>query len=343
MQSEPVYPLLCKPVLKKKIWGGRKLEEHYGLDIPYGEKMGEAWLVSDLPEGSSVVTNGPMAGKTLSEVTQEWGEAMIGSAWVGKPTQGRFPLLVKILDAQDNLSVQVHPSEKDCRDHFPEHFSKDETWIVVHADPGALLLNGFKPGTTHELFEELCEKGTVLECVRSVEASPGQVMRIAPGTVHALCSGVMVLEIQEPSDSTFRIYDYDRLGEDGLPRSLHVDAARTVLDFEHSSPAEINVHRKPVSWGRYEVLVDCSAYRIERAQFEKPHSWNVYPSSAQVFIVLGGDLLLKAAGHELELKRGDAVVLPATLGEVEVIPLSAHTLCVAAGAGNVSILEPENR
>jgi mannose-6-phosphate isomerase len=338
-QSADFYPLLCQPVLKSKLWGGRRLESLYGIPLPAGQNIGEAWMAADLPEGSSTIANGPWAGKTLSMVTKQWGEGLVGSAWRGRSTGGRFPLLVKFLDAQDNLSVQVHPDEKACRTDFPRDFSKDESWIVVDSEPGGYILFGYKKEFGLSDFDRFIASGRIEDCVLSHSVRPGDFFRVAPGMVHALCKGVAILEIQEPSDSTFRIYDYGRLGDDGKPRELHLEAARKVMRFGDDQPDQPVrvVHETP--WGSLEILVDLPAYRIERARL-KPSSamnWEVDRASAQTLVLLSGRTEMKAAGETLALKPGDCVILPAHLGEVRLLSFGEEATLVLAGAGGVAM------
>jgi len=336
-----VYPILCEPLFKPKIWGGRKLEVLFGMDLPAGEKIGEAWVAADLAEGSTRVANGPLTGASLGDAARLWGEAMIGPAWRGRPTGARFPLLVKFLDAQDDLSIQVHPDEAACRSDFPDDFSKDESWIVLDATPGGAILHGFVAGVTLDDFDRLLAEGRVVECMRRIEVRPGDVFRVAPGTVHALCRGVAILEIQEPSDSTFRIYDYGRLGDDGEPRPLHLDAARKVMRFESAgSGPRIRPAAATTSWGWRETLVDVAAYRIECVTFERPTSWRVDPRSAQTLIVLEGEVSLAAGGDALRVRNGGCVALPAAVGtvRVDVGPGGAPARAVLAGAGGVEMI-----
>jgi mannose-6-phosphate isomerase len=338
MTSPPLVPILCRPVLKPKIWGGRKLESLFGIPIAPGENIGEAWMVADLAEGASTIAGGPYDGRSLSDVTREWGEAMIGSAWRDAPTGGRFPLLVKFLDAQDDLSVQVHPDHAACRTFFPGGHSKDESWIVVDAEPGGTILHGFVPGTTLENYDILLDEDRVVECLRRVEVAPGDVYRVAPGTVHALCRGVAILEIQEPSDTTFRIYDYGRL-ENGRPRALHLEESRKVLRFANDAPPRIEPVVRETAWGTHELLVDVPAYRIERARIRESVDWTIDPRSAQVAIVLEGTASLRAAGETLALRSGDAAILPAQIGAATLEPDNdAPVLAVFAGAGGVAML-----
>ena len=280
----------------------------------------------------------PRAGQTLTQVAQEWGEDLIGAAWRGKPTGGRFPLLVKFLDAQENLSVQVHPDEIACRAFFPKDFSKDESWVVLSADPGGRILYGLETGTTRNSFEQAIRSNSVIDCLQSIEVRPGEVYRVAPGTVHALCSGVLVLEIQEPSDSTFRIYDYNRPGDDGKPRLLHLEAARRVIRFEDEPPSQAVPVVSTHPWGQHELLVDCPAYRIERVEAARPVYWEVNPASAQVLVVTDGKALIVTADTSLSLKKGDCAILPARVGQVEFRPDAAPARCVISGAGGIGMV-----
>ncbi len=335
-ESNSVYPLLCKPVLKEKIWGGRKLEALFGMPLPRDKKTGEAWLVADLKEGTSLIANGPLVGQTLSQVTKQWGEKLIGTAWKNAPTGGRFPLLIKYLDAQDDLSIQVHPDTESCQKYFPNDFSKDESWIILHSDKDGKILHGFRPGTTLQDFDRLLEKGKIIDCLREIKVNPGDVFRVAPGTVHALCRGVCILEIQEPSDTTFRIFDYNRLGDDGKPRALHIEQSRKVMRFGDDTPPRIELQKSKTDWGEHELLVDVPAYRIERLTVNKSCSWKINPASVQVLIVLYGNIFIHTATGKLALKEGDCVILPATLGDVEMV--RSHGVVVLAGAGHVPMV-----
>lgn len=336
LETKP-YPVICKPVLKSKIWGGRRLARLFNLELPEDEKIGEAWMVADLPEGSSTIQNGPCAGQSLSLVTSTWGEEFTGAAWRGKPTRGRFPLLVKFLDAMDDLSVQVHPDQEACREHFPDDFSKDESWIVLDTTGDGSILYGFRPEATIEEFDRRLEDSSVEECLNRVDVSKGDFFRVAPGTVHALCKGVVILEIQEPSDSTFRIYDYGRLGQDGKPRPLHVEAARKVMRFDPPAP-NMPVNSGVASWGTWEVLADAPAYRIERANLTGSMTHGVDPRSAQVVVVLDGEVSLKTEDHDLHLAAGSTCILPASQGEVKWEPESSEVSLVLATAGSIPIL-----
>lgn len=324
-----LYPLLCEPVLKERIWGGRALGVRFGKATPDGVTIGESWEVADLPEGTSRIANGPLAGRTLTELQAEQGVALAGSAWPA----GRFPLLVKLLDAAQDLSVQVHPSAADCARWFPGHHSKDETWVVVDTAPGARVIHGVRPGTRSHQFERHAREGTILRCLREQPVVAGMALRIAPGVVHALGAGVMVLEIQQPSDSTFRLHDY------GRGRQLHLDEALRVTRLDLSVEPLLHIRSTGHAWGRHDLVVDVPAYRIERLHAADPLAWQVSPRTAQAVTCLAGGGALRGARVGVELTAGATCLLPAGLGEVWFAP-AAPSVMVLAGASGEPLCEP---
>ena len=333
------YPLLCEPLMKDKIWGGRKLQAHFDYLLPHGIKIGEAWITADLPEGSSKINNGPYAGRSLTDVTRIMGEQLIGTAWKGHYTSGRFPLLIKLLDAADDLSVQVHPDYEACQQYFPKDHSKDESWIIIQSDPEGSILQGFKPGTTYEQYELSLKNGTILDCLQRYQVQPGDVYRIPPGTVHALCKGVLLLEVQEPSDSTFRIYDYNRLGNNGKPRMLHLDESRKAIKFNNINSGPVKTNVTNTSWGRHELLVNTSSHRIERLSLIDAHNWTVDPRSVQVFFAMEGQYILHAKGESFSIHDGDAVILPADIGEITLKPREENNSIILIGAKDIPLVQ----
>ncbi|NUQ00747.1 MAG: class I mannose-6-phosphate isomerase [Armatimonadetes bacterium] len=322
---DQLYPLLCVPHCQPRIWGGRRLAELYGKALPPDEPIGETWEVADLPEGHSTIGNGRWQGAALGEVVAAWGGALIGSAWPA----GRFPLLVKLLDAQDDLSVQVHPSDDDCARLFPTHHGKDESWVILHSEAGSIL-HGAVEGQDWERFAAALAADRALDCLRRVEVAPGDVFRVAPGTIHALGRGVVVLEIQQPSDSTFRLYDY------GRGRQLHLEESRQVICWDSSPEPRALPRPLPATWGGRELLVDVPAYRLERLRLEREATWSIDPRSVQCLTVLSGRGRL--AGADLTLSPGRTILVPAQLGRVTITPDEPLTV-VLAGAGGVPLAE----
>ena len=323
-----LYPLLCRPIYMERVWGGRRLARLYDKPLPDNVPIGESWEVADLPEGASRVANGPLEGLTLTDVTARLGVDLVGTAWPA----GAFPLLVKLLDANDDLSVQVHPSADDCDKWFPGCHSKDESWVVVDAEPGAVVQFGFKPGVTREQFERSLDDDSIAGLLAPLAVRPGDVLRVAPGMVHALGRGVAVLEVQEPSDTTFRIHDY------GRGRQVHIDEARRVVQVVSPEEPLVAPSGFETDWGVWELLVDVPAYRLERIAAESDFGWNIDERTVQVMTVLEGAGLLNWEGGRLRLDPGDTVLLPARLGRVELEPLGA-LVAVVAGAGGVRLVD----
>lgn len=328
-----VYPLRCRPLLMPKVWGGRRLGELLGKPLPDDVFVGESWEVADLPEGSSTIANGPLAEAPLGEAVRRWGADCVG---VGS-TAERFPLLVKFLDANDDLSVQVHPSDEDCARWFPGHRGKDEVWIVIHVDPGGRLVHGFLPGCTESEFDRRLANHTLPFCLRVVCPSPGDVIRVAPGTIHALLAGVVVLEVQQPSDTTFRVYDY---GRDTAARPLHGVESRLVLRFANPGPAVLEPRVTPTLWGSHELLLDTPIYRVERLQADQPVEWAVDPRTPQVLVCLAGGGMVCSGKHEVPLGLGDTMVLPAAIGPVAFLPEGPSIVVLAGGGGVPLYAEP---
>ncbi len=327
--SEP-YVVKMRPYLRKKVWGGRKLFEVFGKELPDDSPYGEAWEVSDLAEGQSFAVNGPLAGRSLVDLVDHWGPALTGG--VGEA----FPLLVKVLDAQDDLSVQVHPGEDDIERLGLDADSKDECWLILDVDDGGCILHGFEKATTPGDFRMAVEENRAADVLRRVDVAPGDVIRVSPGTIHAICKGVALLEIQQPSDTTYRVYDYNRPGMDGQPRELHLEEAMRVSNFDAHPPAVLEA-RPSEADPSVSVLVDVPAYRIERATSFRKLEWTVDERTPQVVFAAGGSLQLRGAGETIELAVGETAVIPAGLGEVSVDGRDGAEV-VVAGLGGDALL-----
>lgn len=308
------YIFKTRPHLVAKVWGGRRLAEIFGKDLPRDNPYGESWEVADLDEGQSAVATGPLAGSTLGAVARDWRRALVGHL---APREDRFPLLVKLLDAQRDLSVQVHPGREEAKE-IKGASSKDEAWLILHADEGAKIIHGLShDGVSAEDFRLAVEAKAVAELLEHVPVAVGDVIRVEPGTIHAICAGVALLEIQEPSDTTFRVYDYDRPGLDGEPRRLHLDEALQVAQLKRSaqviaSPSTIN--------GSVEILARAPGYRIERLRIENPAMvrWQIDPDSAQILHVLEGRAIVEdGIGSEIEVGAFESAVIPASMGSLK--------------------------
>jgi mannose-6-phosphate isomerase len=229
-----------RAVFVEKLWGGVRIgmlpaKRRQRHQPPTTIGVGESWEVADLPEGQSIVDDeaiaGPYAGRTLGSMVEQYGPDLVGTAH----PPDRFPLLVKLIDAAEPLSVQVHPGADYAKEH-PGTFSKEEAWLVVDVAAGGTVLHGFVDGVSRELFVEATRRGLPHELMRSVAVRRGDVMHVSPGIVHAIGAGVMILEVQEPSDTTFRVWDYDRVDVTGKKRPLHLEQALRVARFDHQPP-----------------------------------------------------------------------------------------------------------
>ncbi len=328
------YPFKSKPIYKHKIWGGKRIKEIYSKQNINDDKIGESWETADLKEGASLIGNGKLEGKTLTEAVKLWGENLIGTKW---KNADRFPLLVKIIDAQDDLSIQVHPDSESCKKFFPQHFSKDESWYILDAEEGNAIIRGFKKGITLKDYLKAIEEKKVTKIVKKVEVRKGDCLRIPPCTVHALLKGIMILEIQEPSDSTFRIYDYNRPGDDGKPRPIHLEEAKKVMNFEYDDNPLATPSYIKHNWGNQFILIDCPAYKIEKWELNKMIKLSGLKETVRVLFNLEGILTIESKDILFKLKAGETAIIPAESDIINLIPEKTGYLIVA-GASGISLI-----
>ncbi|MEM7347125.1 MAG: type I phosphomannose isomerase catalytic subunit, partial [Chloroflexota bacterium] len=230
-----IYPLLFTPVFRDYIWGGRNLETKFGRTIPPG-LVAESWEISGHPSSPTTVENGPFAGKTLPDLLTLLQEELVGHRAKPMLARGKFPLLIKLLDANQPLSVQVHPEDSYAQVHENGELGKTEMWYILHAEPDASLIFGLKPGVTPASFRQAIEAGTLETCLHYLPVKAGDAIFIPAGSVHAIMDGIILAEIQQNSDTTYRVYDWNRVGADGKPRQLHVDRALDVINFNQVEP-----------------------------------------------------------------------------------------------------------
>lgn len=304
-----LYPLLFQPIFKERVWGGRNLARLYGKAIPESRPIGESWEITDRPEGVSVIANGPLAGKSLRWLMENHRRDVLGAD--AAPT-GPFPVLVKILDAQETLSVQVHPPAAIAAKHGGE--PKTEMWFITDATPSAELFVGLKAGVTREEFEQRIENGSVAEALHRVPVKPGSTMFLPSGRLHAIGGGNVLFEIQQNSDTTYRVFDWNRTGLDGKPRELHVPQSLASIDFADFEPGliENKYSRNEVFSVRY--LIDDPLFRIDACKVKRGKRFYLSSESAQILGLVSGSLTVSHGEHTLALKPGDFCLLPARLG-----------------------------
>ncbi len=312
MPQPAVYPLTFDPVFKDYPWGGRALETRLGRTLPDGI-VAESWEIAAHPNGSSRVNAGPLAGRTLPEVLEEWGTDLVGKRSAAALAQGRFPLLVKLLDANRWLSVQVHPNDAYALAHEGD-LGKTEMWVVLAAEPGAELIYGFQAGVDRASFARAVEAGESERWLHRLPVRAGDVIFVPAGAIHALGPGILVAEIQENSDTTYRIYDW------GRPRPLHIAQALDVLDFQLVEPGVVTPQPVAGAPVRTEVIGECAYFRTERLHLAAGDQYTGVCDGAtfEIWGVMQGSVALAWEGDPLRLDAVSWVLLPAALGEFSV-------------------------
>ncbi|WP_274649274.1 type I phosphomannose isomerase catalytic subunit [Paenibacillus humicola] len=305
------YPLQFKPEMKERIWGGRALER-FGLELPDGP-IGEGWMIGDHPNGTTKVVNGELAGLGLDEIRERFGRDFFGTKGFSE-RNGRFPLLIKLLDCNDDLSVQVHPTDDYAG--LPEgELGKTEMWYVLDAKPGAKIIYGLKDGVDRAALAAAIEAGRVMDCLQEVPVQAGDAFYIPAGTVHALCAGVVVAEIQQNSDTTYRLYDYNRPGLDGKLRELHIEDSLNVIAYEGAGAARMKTDGAHA--GEWLKIAESPYFIVEKGVVRAPWKLSTTPESFVILVVAEGEGAIGWDGGSLDAKAGECFLLPANLGRYE--------------------------
>ena len=305
-----LYPLTFHPVFMERVWGGCNLERLFDKRLPEGKRIGESWEIADRPEAISVVANGPLVGRDLRWLMQNHRAGILGSA---RDAGGRFPLLLKILDADDDLSLQVHPPAAVARRLGGE--PKTEMWYITHTRPGARLFVGLRKGVTRPDFERRLSEGRVADCFHAVETKPDDVMFLPSGRAHAIGGGNVLFEIQQNSDTTYRVFDWNRTGLDGRPRSLQIQESLACIDFEDQEPAARHVVAPDVGDRRPTLtqIVDDPLFSVEVADAPTPSKFEIRNGTPEILAVVRGGVVLEAGGERVNLRSGGFCLLPASL------------------------------
>lgn len=303
-----MYPLLLKAPIKDYLWGGTRLIDEFGFKTDK-EKAAEAWVLSCHKDGNSIVKNGEHAGKTLQEVLDVWGKEVLGAKAAGFTY---FPILIKLIDAKDRLSVQVHPDDEYALAHEGE-YGKTEMWYVVDCDEGAQLIYGFNQDISQGEFLERINNNNLSPVCNYVPVKKGDVFFIEAGTMHAIGKGILIAEVQQNSNTTYRVSDYGRLGADGKPRQLHIKQAVEVTKTEVPAMSYGNVGDVTLyPFGTVRELAKCDYFTAELINLDG--NVGVYDNESFIsLLVTEGEVLLSYTGGMMSLKKGDSVFVPATL------------------------------
>ena len=321
MPDTPLYPLRFHPILKRLIWGGRRLGAFLDKPLGDGHDYAESWEISDHRRDVSVVADGPLAGANLRDLLASRGSEILGPD-VGESRQ--FPLLVKFLDAHRDLSVQVHPDDAKGR-VLADDNGKTEAWVVLHAEPGSLIYAGLRSGVTRADLAQAMETGRVEPLLHRFAAGAGDCVMIPAGTIHAIGAGIVLAEIQQMSDATFRVYDWGRPGPDGSPRALHAREALEATDFAAGPVNPLRPVATTIPGGTRERLAACDYFAIERLTLHGPAEIGC-PGRFTIVVGLDGDGEVVHDGRPYSLAKGQTRLLPAALGPCEVRPLGRSTV-----------------
>lgn len=317
-----LYPLRFEPIFRRYLWGGRRLATMLGKQLGDGDNYAESWEIVDHHQDQSVVSAGPLVGKTLHDLIAQHGVEIYGQA----SRTDSFPLLFKFLDANQRLSVQVHPNDSQAALQQPPDLGKTEAWLILHAAPGSVVYAGLKRGFDRQALEREVRRGTTELCLQQFEPRVGDCIFVPARVVHALGAGLVVAEIQQASDTTFRLFDWNRTGPDGRRRPLHVEQALDVIDYNHAPIAP--QRPQPTQRSCVERLVACDKFIWDRWQFRgsQPAGGD---NRFHIIAVLQGAVRVSGDPVNRPLVRGETMLIPAS---ASVCSLTAERECVLLDA-----------
>lgn len=329
-----MYPFLFEPNLHTVVWGGQRLTAFKGLpksDVP----IGESWEVSAVPSSTSIIANGDLAGKDLNTVIEEHPEEVLGRA-VCRRYHGQLPLLVKFIDARKDLSIQVHPNDAMAqREHGK--MGKSEMWYIIDAQPGSFLYAGFNKEISPEEYKEHIRNNTITEVLARHTVKPGDVFYLPAGRVHAIGAGILLAEVQQSSDVTYRIYDYNRPGLDGKPRELHTEQAARALDFH-----VLDEYRTFYSdrLNRANLVIDSPYFTIRVTESTGAFHRNLVKyDSFVICMCMEGDcqIRIRKTGYTIDLPHGNSALIPAAIADYDIIPVDGKSKTLEAFINNLDL------
>jgi mannose-6-phosphate isomerase len=299
-------PVVFEPIFQERIWGGRNLAGSFGKKLPGNKRIGESWEIVDRPEAQSIVREGPLAGRSLHDLWVNFREELFG----GVPDTPRFPLLIKLLDAQEKLSLQVHPPPEIAESLGGE--AKTEFWYILAAEPNAEIFVGLRKSMTRDQFENALKSGTVADCVHPIRMKSGAAMLLPSGRFHAIGAGNLLVEVQQNSDTTYRVFDWNRVDEQGERRQLHLDQALQCIDFNDVAPEAITPSG--------ELLVRNKSFEVQKWSLDAQRAIAPLGQFAIVLCLTGA---LQCAG--VDFTPGDFFLVPASLRNRSIFPRGEGT------------------
>ncbi|HEX8372031.1 MAG TPA: type I phosphomannose isomerase catalytic subunit [Chthoniobacterales bacterium] len=302
-------PIFFEPLFMERVWGGSRLQALFGKHLPTGSRIGESWEIVDREEAQSVVHEGPLRGSTLQELWVGYRADIFGKDYIAHPSP-RFPLLVKLLDAQERLSVQVHPPANIAPVLGGE--PKTEMWYIVDTQLDHAIFAGLQPGTTRESFQEHLEAGTVEEVVKRIPVAAGDAIFIQSGRLHAIGAGNVIVEVQQNSDTTYRVFDWNRVGLDGEPRTLHVEESLQSIDYSDTDPQ--------LAPKDGENVVACEYFKVEKWELDAPRLAESRERFSIVTVLSGR---VECGGKEFA--PGEFFLVPALQPDKTLHPMAEHT------------------
>jgi len=317
-----LYPLKFETVLKEKVWGGDALATRFNKRANESLSIGESWELSAVAENQSVVSNGFLAGNNIEELIEVYMGDITGDS-IFEKFGNEFPLLIKFIEAREDLSIQVHPNNDLARKRH-NAYGKTEMWYILESKPGSKIYTGFKDGVTKEIYEEAVKKGSIDKLLNIETAEPGDAFFTPAGRVHAIGAGIVLVEIQQTSDITYRIFDWNRKNTGKEKRELHTDLALEAIDFKQSGKNKIRV--EPVI-NKSENLVSCEFFNTDILTFNRPLEKEYYSNdSFVVYICIEGEFLICWDGNSDKVTKGETVLLPAMIKEVTLKPINEARL-----------------
>jgi mannose-6-phosphate isomerase len=306
-----LYPIKLKPVYKDAIWGGTNIRKRFGREAP-DERVSESWEVCCRNDGMNAISNGCFEGPTLMELIERFSSMLLGDGRICT-TPGEFPLLIKFIDASERLSVQVHPGSG-CMTEDGMDMCKNEMWYVIEARPGSRIVYGVKEHVTPGQFAGAVKNGGLQELLNEVTVSPGDVFFIPSGMVHAILEGIMVAEIQQNSNTTYRVYDWDRVGSDGKPRELHIDKALEAVRLE---PFRAEIPSEVYCDGSCSIreLTCCEYFTAEEVKLSGSFTHTMDSSRFYIYMAIQGYGTIKHEGGSESISCGETFLIPSSLGQ----------------------------